>query len=438
MFKINLYKKEKKLFQLIFFTLLLPTLYKTIRINFLNNIPEDYGFNIASQLQWVNLLFEVIQEALILPLFYFIGKTLNNDKISKEKIVSSLFSTFLITSIFSLIVSLNIQNLTKFMMQKPELIESTTFYIKLELIGIVLSFLYRTMFIVFIQYQQIKTIFYLLIIELLFTVICDFTFIGNSYLGLHLGVNGIAYTNIIVNMFVVSLAINEILKLYNINFKSVLKYINFSSLKDLINVGFMSGLESCIRNLTFILIIIKMINQIGKQGDFWIMMNFMWGWLLLPVLALGEIVKSNSSKDHNLDLKKYFKITFFIVCIWIMTIPFWRDFLKYIMGLNENILNSVLSLSYISIIFYIVFAFNNIIDSYFYGTGRTDLILYQSLIINIIYYGSLYIIFEKGIFIPTLNNIAIIFGIGMSIDSFFTLLQYLKLKSKKDIKIINL
>lgn len=433
MLKTNLHTKERKLFQLIFFTLLFPTLYKTLRINFLNNIPNDYGFNIASQLQWINLLFEVIQEALILPLFYFIGKTLNNDKISKEKIITSLFFTILIISSFSLTISLNINSLTKFMMQKPELIESTTSYIKLELIGIILFFLYKTMSVILIQHQEIKTILSLLIIELSFTVICDFAFIGNSYFGLHLGVNGIAYTNIIVNTFTVSLAIYKILKLYNIHFYDTLKYINFFSIKELIGVGSISGLESFVRNLVFILMIIKMINKIGKQGDFWLMMNFMWGWILLPILALGEIIKSNSSKNYDIDLKKYFKITFFIVSVWIITMPFWKAFLGNVMGLKGDTLYSVLSLSYISIGFYVIFAFNNVIDSYFYGIGRTDLMLYQSLAINIIYYGSLYMIFKKELFIPTLTNMTIIFGIGMSIDSLFTFFQYLRLTKKKSL-----
>lgn len=35
--------------------------------------PGDWGFSITSQLALVNILYEVIQEALILPLFFFIG-----------------------------------------------------------------------------------------------------------------------------------------------------------------------------------------------------------------------------------------------------------------------------------------------------------------------------------------------------------------------------
>ncbi|MFA5742336.1 MAG: hypothetical protein WC874_05600, partial [Candidatus Izemoplasmatales bacterium] len=56
----------------LFFALLLmglvPTIYTTVRIFFLGQMPGDWGFNIASQLSWINLIYEVIQEALILPL----------------------------------------------------------------------------------------------------------------------------------------------------------------------------------------------------------------------------------------------------------------------------------------------------------------------------------------------------------------------------------
>ena len=52
-------------------TLLVPALYQTLRIYFLGDMPGDWGVNIASQLTWVNLIYEIIEEAFILPLFYY-------------------------------------------------------------------------------------------------------------------------------------------------------------------------------------------------------------------------------------------------------------------------------------------------------------------------------------------------------------------------------
>ncbi len=57
---------------------LIPTLYTTFRIFLIGQLPGEWGFSIAGQLQWVNLLYEILQEGLILPLFFFIGAVINN------------------------------------------------------------------------------------------------------------------------------------------------------------------------------------------------------------------------------------------------------------------------------------------------------------------------------------------------------------------------
>jgi len=80
--------------------------------------------------------------------------------------------------------------------------------------------------------------------------------------------------------------------------------------------------------------------------------------------------------------------------------------------------------------FYIVFAFNNVIDSYFYGIGRTDLMLYQSLLVNTLFYGGAFYAYQLGYFIPELESIAIMFGIGMTIDAFITFAMYRYISNK--------
>lgn len=57
-----------------------PTIYNTIRIFWLGELPGDYSYSIAGQLSWINLIYEVMSEAIILPLFYFIGKAIFDKK----------------------------------------------------------------------------------------------------------------------------------------------------------------------------------------------------------------------------------------------------------------------------------------------------------------------------------------------------------------------
>ncbi len=80
----------------IFITMLLPTVYQTVRIFFLGDMPSDSGINIASQLQWVNLCYEVIQEALFLPLYFLLGKSLGHRDEFENKVRTGLAVTAII------------------------------------------------------------------------------------------------------------------------------------------------------------------------------------------------------------------------------------------------------------------------------------------------------------------------------------------------------
>ncbi len=70
---LNTRKSLKEINYKMFFALLLsgifPAIYLAIRVRFLGTIPSDWGFNIASQLSWVNLFYEIANEAIILPAF---------------------------------------------------------------------------------------------------------------------------------------------------------------------------------------------------------------------------------------------------------------------------------------------------------------------------------------------------------------------------------
>ena len=74
--------------------------------------------------------------------------------------------------------------------------------------------------------------------------------------------------------------------------------------------------------------------------------------------------------------------------------------------------------------FYVVFAFNHVLDSYFYGVGRTDLMLYQSLFVSVVWYGSAFVAYRAGLFVPDLERIALLFGGGIVLDSLVTAWQF--------------
>ena len=52
-------KKNNKLFISLLIMGVWPTIYTTIRVFFLGNLPGEWAFSIAGQLSWVNLLYEI-------------------------------------------------------------------------------------------------------------------------------------------------------------------------------------------------------------------------------------------------------------------------------------------------------------------------------------------------------------------------------------------
>ncbi|WP_374664468.1 hypothetical protein [Acinetobacter sp.] len=53
---------------------LIPLLYSTFRIYWIGQMEDGAAFNIAAQVTWMSLLYEVLNEALLLPLAFILGQ----------------------------------------------------------------------------------------------------------------------------------------------------------------------------------------------------------------------------------------------------------------------------------------------------------------------------------------------------------------------------
>ena len=157
-----------KLYLALLVTAVLPTVYTTVRINFLGDLPGDWGFNIASQLAWVNLMLEVIQEALILPLFYCIGITIANKEQTINRVRTGMAVTFGLYIAFTIFILLFANQLVEWMAQNPDTIDATATYIRLEMFGSTLFSLVRFLIIVFILMDMRIHIYAILAIQVFF------------------------------------------------------------------------------------------------------------------------------------------------------------------------------------------------------------------------------------------------------------------------------
>lgn len=419
----------------IFTTMLLPTVYQTVRIFFLGDMPSDSGINIASQLQWVNLFYEVVQEALILPLFFLLGKSIDNRDEFANKVRTGLIVTAIIYAMVSVIVMLCACPLVVLMAQDTALSDATVTYVRLETVAALFSTLWRFMMTVLVTLKKDKYIYIVLIIQMVLSVLLDTFLISNLAVSAKLGVNGIAVTNIIVNAVILGCSI---LLLYRENIRLFAKQKrSFGWLNEWFKVGKFSGLESLLRNLAFMVMVVRMVNIVAEQGNYWLANNFIWQWLLLPGLALADLVKKEigESKDNIRDKTfGYLVLVSIFAIIWLISIPLWKPFLQYVMNVEEY--ETVFKIVLLETGFYITFLFNScIFDSTFYGIGKTNYMLIQSMCIDGFYYGVMFVLYLTGVFVPTLLGICLMFGIGMALDFIPTLCLYLRMLKKEKIKI---
>lgn len=390
-----------------------PAIWTTFRTFLLGQLPGEYAYSIAGQLSWVGLFYEVVSEAIVLSMFFFMGKKRGGELADRVK--SALVIAMGLFAIVSAVVSVFARPLLAAMATAPELIADSVTYIRLESIAYIFSVALDVAVVAIVTTGSSKAVYAMTAARLVMNVICDTMLVSPLGFSLNLGVNGIAISNIICSFLLACLALVVLARRGCNAFRARLE---FSWLAGLARVGGISGAESLVRNAAYMLMISRMVNMVGEQGTYWVANNFIWGWLLLPVLSLGELIKKETAENAEAARSGagwYFKVTGIICAVWILLIPLYKPFMKYILGFGE--VDKLFGLVMVLLGFYVLFAFQNVFDAIFYGRGKTEYMLAESLITNIVYYGACFVLYLTGVFVPTLTGIALMFGIGNAFDA---------------------
>jgi len=413
-----------------------PTLYTTLRTFFLGQFPSEYSYSVAGQLAWVNLLYEILNEAIIFPLFFFVGRVITKKEELTNCVRSGMFITFCIYSVLSLLIIILINPLLSFMATNKDIVTASAQYIRIESVAAVFSVLANFALVVLVALNRTGYLYILTFTRLILTVLFDIFLVSDLDLSLKLGVNGIGFSNIIVNILILILSM-IIMEREDVRIFAKQK-LSFTWTKGFLKVGGLSGLESFVRNIVYMLMIVRMVNVVNEQGTYWVANNFIWGWFLLPVTQLGEYIKRDVATDKTAIRQKslgYFVITAVICFTWFITIPFWKPFMQNILGFDD--VDKLFGLVMVLVGFYVVYAFQNIFDATFYGLGKTEYMLFESIITNVIYYGGAFILYVSGIWTPTLTGIALLFGIGTAFDGLVSFGAYIHLLRKKGVSLFD-
>ena len=434
--KKSLSKINYKLFFALLVLGLVPTIYTTVRVFFLGQLPGEYSFSIAGQLSWVNLLYEILSEAIVLPLFFFIGKVLTDKKEFANRMRTGLLVSVGAYTVLSVIIIALAKPLLSLMATDKAIIDASATYIRIESVASIFSLAFNFIMVGMVTLGKEKYVYALTAVKLVLCVLVDTFMVSTLPVSLNLGVNGIAFSNIIVNVILVATAIILLSKEGIALFKKA--KLSFGWMKDFAKVGGISGLESFVRNIAYMLMIARMVNMVGEQGTYWVANNFIWGWLLLPVLQLGELIKRETATDENAVKNNslgYFVITLAICFLWCITVPLWKPFMEHVLNFSD--VDKLFKLVMVLLGFYMLYAFQNVFDSTFYGHGKTNYMLFESVVTNTIYYGIAFILYLCGVWQPTLIGIALLFGIGNAFDAIVSLVAYVFLLKKKKINVLD-
>ena len=395
---------------------LIPAIYQTVKTFIISSSNQGAVFDIIGQMEWFDLINETLKAFLIIPLYSILNKIFNSDKenFSKHAFKTGLI-TFFIYTLFSIGVLIYGVVLIKALNPNEVDIVTTNTYLQLETIAFMIGILVSFVNVVFVVVGKDKNVYIFLAINTILSLIADFALIPN------LGVYGIAVSNIIVNTI---LAIASFILLY------IQKYIKFCwfhksdlpVLKKWCKVGVFSGVQQFIDNFIYAIMICKMVNMVAEQGNYWIANNFIWGWLLIPITALAEVIKRDCKDGYfKLNQFNYYFIAANVVAIWAITIPLWTPFFKYAENLPNA--NEIFLITIKLAPFYIAYAGCAIIDNIFIGLGKTLYNAINSLIINLIYYGVFYILYKTGVILFNIDVIILMFGFDMVVHLIVSLIE---------------
>lgn len=393
-----MYKKDLNLFLSLMLWALIPSVYILLRLNIVTINSVD--INILGQLEWFDLIDEVIVTALTVPLYSLLKK----ERSSSHKNGLAFLLSFLIYLFFTIIVIFNVQSISTIMNA-----EFATKYLLLQSIAMLVSYISTFMIILFVLNDDYKVVRLLLVFKILLLFFGDCFFIPR-FLD-----TGASYSEIMVALI---LALTSFILSYN------KRYIRFGKcslnwIKDWVKRGFFSGVQIFLDNFIYAVMICKMVNIVSESGNYWVANNFIWGWLLVPILCLSEIIKKNNLE--KLTFRNTWRFVLCIAFLWVVTLPLWKPFLLKILGSDPK---DILCILYMVVPFYVTYLFSSCIDSWFISKGLIVYNMINSFIVNIIYYGIVYIMFKLNWFNENITFIILMFGFGMVVHFIVSISLY--------------
>ncbi len=413
--KVITHRLSKKEYVL-FFTLILfsfiPSINQLIVDAHISGMGGDV-LTIAGQIEWFDLFNETLLAFLTVPMYFVLNKSRDDADLSK-RINNTFLAGFVFYTIVSIVIYIYANTLTAYMTAPEESVN----YLRLETIGFIIGYVSSYMYVVFVVRGKPQYFVTLVIVKIAMLSI------GNTFLIDSMGVTGVAITNILVNAII---AVISIVFLY----RDGLVRLRFDPDKEIFRewfrTGFFSGCQVLVANIVYVCVVMKMINDVSEMGNYWLANNFIWGWLLIPIMALGEIIKREYKNGYN-KIWNYIGIACIIFIVWALSIPLWN--VMFVDVIHAEDPNGILNILWTLVPFYVPYGLSVVFQSVMTAVGRTDLLLIEYMIVNFVYYGIMYGLYLAGVFTESITFVTMLFGMGLVVCLALDIPFYLYSKKK--------
>lgn len=409
---------------------LVPAIYQTIVTKLITSYANPGALDIVGQMEWFDLINETICAFLIVPMYSVLSKASKKENFNKIVFKLGLIIVVLY-ALFSLGTFFWGMSIIGYMNPAEIDVGAAYRYLSLETVAFMIGIIFSYASVVFLVIDKSRYMYAFLVAKILLALLSDFALIPS------IGIDGIAISNIIANTVMGGLAIGLLIYIKQLR-PGKLNKEDVPYLKDWGRIGLFAGSQQFIDNIVYALMICRLVNAVSESGNYWVSNNFIWGWLLIPITCLAEIIRKDAGKDgYNLKQGNYYSIAIIAIIVWFALIPSYQWFFGSVQGLDNP--GRIFEIVIRNLGFYIAYALSQIPDAIFVGMGKTKYNAINSLFCNIVYYGIWFILWITGAVVMSMDMIIIMFGVGNIVHWGVSLLEEkIFLKRELNIKKANL
>lgn len=366
--------------------------------------------DIIGQIEWFDTINETILAFLVLPLYSLFNAVRNDHGAFRNRISQVVIIGLAVYIVFTVIVTIQASALVSAMGAPVESVE----YLRITMIGFVFDYLVQMSLVVLVVLGKERYVSMLVITKIVILALFNIMLMERfSYMG-------VTFSSVLCNiimMVVVSLSLR----------REDLIQLRPSFDRNMVSewgrIGGFSGAQILLDNIVYVLMVGVMVNAVHESGNYWIANSFIWSWLLIPISALSEIVRRDYTRGVG-RMRAYLSFGIVITLAWVLTSPSWGYLISDVFMADDP--DTILELIRSLMPFYVAYLVATILDSVFLSLGKTQYLFGISVFVNIVYYGTIYILFSAGMFEASLGFIILMFGFGMVVHMILSIMLFLK------------